>query len=372
MEYFWSVQERLYNFGYQEKPLDLICQNNKNGMKRFMLIFTLFLFFSPVHSHASGREGVPGDTALYRLTLYVMKSIKPIVWDSPSSLFKSVRKGYISQICRKNQYLLGHLVVKLDAPENRHPVYSGMASSSKKEKRQLVMKEKVGLGILGAGMQGHLETGDTVTSKLKKYSRLEKMAFVRYLISKEAYERISEFLDRFRETGVDGFSPSSVYGGIFWPRYENEGAGCTAYGMAMVDLAGILGGEQSGWKVDMGIPFDLIGGEFNNGKKVKNRTILHSDGWYEGNPDSTSAYVPFWIYDPSLIYDWIMKKRSEVSDSLPGKYRAEMEGSIPGLVSDRRDIRPSVDDPVFYRRRIPSVFILPFYRKIGMLRGTMD
>jgi hypothetical protein len=371
MEYFWSVQERLYNFGYQEKPLDLICQNNKNGMKRFMLIFTLFLFFSPVHSHTSGREGVPGDTALYRLTLYVMKSIKPIVWDSPSSLFKSVRKGYISQICRKNQYLLGHLVVKLDAPENRHPVYSGMASSSKKEKRQLVMKEKVGLGILGAGMQGHLETGDTVTSKLKKYSRLEKMAFVRYLISKEAYERISEFLDRFRETGVDGFSPSSVYGGIFWPRYENEGAGCTAYGMAMVDLAGILGGEQSGWKVDMGIPFDLIGGEFNNGKKVKNRTILHSDGWYEGNPDSTSAYVPFWIYDPSLIYDWIMKKRSEVSDSLPGKYRAEMEGSIPGLVSDKRDIRPSPDDPVFYRRTVPSVFILPFYRKLGMLRGTM-
>ncbi len=369
----YSDREReIYDIpGIKKKHLDLICQSNKNGMKRFMLIFALFLFYSPAHSHASGREGVSGDTALYRLTLYVMKSIKPINWDSPASLFKSVRKGYLAQICRKNQYLLGHLVVKLDAPENRHPVYSGMTSSSKKEKRQLVIKEKVGLGILGAGMQGHLETGDTVTAKLKKYTRLEKVAFIRYLISKEAYERISEFLDRFRETGVDGFSPTSVYGGVFWPRYENEGAGCTAYGMAMVDLAGILDGEQSGWKVEVGIPMDVIGGEFNKGKEVKNRTILQSDSWYDGNPDSTAAYVPFQIYDPNLIYDWIMKKRVEVSASLPGKYRADMEGSIPGLVSDRREVRPLPDDPVFYRRNVPSLFILPFYRKLGMLRGAI-
>lgn len=340
-------------------------------MKRFILILVLFLFFFPAHNTVSGRDGVRDDTALYRLTLYVMNPIKPIRWDSPASLLKSVRKGYVSQICRKNQYLLGHLVVKLDAPESRHPVYSGMASSSKKEKRQLVMKEKVGLGILGAVMQGHLETGDTVLGKIRKYTRMEKVAFIRYLISEEAFKRISVFLDEFRSYQVGGFTPSSVYGGIFWPRYENEGAGCTAYGMAMLDLAGILGEEQSEWKAEVQIPMNLIGGEFNKGLKVKNKTILHSDNWYEGNPDSISAYVPFWIYDPAMVFDWIKKKRAEVHDTLSGSYCAVMEDNIPGLVSDRRNTRPPVDEPVFYRRNVPSLFIVPFYRKMGMLQKTM-
>lgn len=326
-------------------------------MKRLIFIFALFLFVCPYYSAASGPDNHQADTALYRLTLYVMKSIKPIIWDSPASLIKSVKKGYVSQICRRNQYLLGHLVVKLEAPESRHPVYTGMASSSKKEKRKLVMKEKVGLGILGAGMQGHLETGDTVTAKLKKYARMGKVAFIRYLISEEAFSRISVFLDEFRGHQAGGFSPSSVYGGIFWPRYENEGAGCTAYGMAILDLAGILGEEQKNWKVDVNIPVNLIGGAFNDGAKVRTKSIRHTGSWYAGSADSLGAFIPFGIYDPGFMYDWVMKKREAAGDHVAGGYIPVMEQNIPGVISDRRSIRPPAGEPVFLKRTQPSVFI---------------
>jgi hypothetical protein len=295
--------------------------------------------------------------------LYVMKSIKPIDWDSPSSLFKSVRKGFVSKIWLKNQYLLGHLVVKFESPVNSNPVYSGMVSVSDKEKKWLVKKEKVGLGILGAGLQGHLETGDTVFSEICKYSGLRKVAFVRYLISEEAARRISFFLEKFRSTTVEGTSPSGIYGGIFWPRYESEGSGCTAYGMTMLDLAGISGQEQSGWKVNINIPMELIGGDFNGDTKVKNKKIVRSDSWYNGDPDSVNAFVPFWIYDPSIMFDWVIKQRKEGNDPDPDGYHPVMENKIPGLVSDRRNVRPSLAEPVFIKRPEPSVFIEHFKKK---------
>lgn len=326
----------------------------------FVLFIHLFIFGSRI---IKGQEGFTGDSAIHRLTLYVMKSIKPIDWNSPASLYKTVRKGYISHIFRKNQFLLGHLAVRIESPLVKNPIYYGMVSSSNKEKRRMVRKEKIGLGILGAGLQGHLETGDTVMNEIKKYSRLGKVAFVRYLISEEAVKRISFFLEKFRSTSNGDISPSRIYGGVFWPRYENEGAGCTAFGMAILDLAGLLAQEQAGWKVNVKIPMDLIGGDFNGNHKISKKAIVRSNSWYAGNPDSVNNFVPFWIYDPSIIFDWVLKQRETHDNRGGGNYHPIMENEIPGLISDRKYVKPSLSDPVFIKRTEPSVFIERFNRK---------
>lgn len=333
-------------------------------MKGIFFLLLIVHFFLPGARSQGTQLFSTGDSSIHQLTIYAMQSIQPIDWKSPASLYRSVRKGFVSQICRKNQFLLGHLVVRFESPLNENPVFSGMVSSSKKEKRQLVMKEKVGMGILGAALQGHLETGDTVARQIRKYERLGKVAFVRYYINEEAAGRISRFINQFRHSTEGGFSPSSVYGGIFWPRYENEGAGCTAYGMAMLDLAGILGEDQGNWKVDVNIPVNLVGGAFNKGTKVRTKNIRHAGSWYSGTSDSVKAYIPFWIYDPNFMYDWVMKKREAGGDA--GEYKPAMEGKIPGVVADRRNARPTSGEPVFLKRTESSVFIDVFSKTHGV------
>jgi len=288
-----------------------------------------------------------------------MTSIKPLNWESPSTLVKSTLKGYKARLFHQRQYLLGHLVVRLESPLIGGTVYSAMVSASMREKRVLMLKEQIGLGILGISMAGELDSDKDIRKDLKVFSRLDKLAYVKYKMSEESARRIILFMEGFNQAEDNEPPPSSYYGGAFWPRYLNEGSGCSAYGLSMLDVAGLMGEEHERWKVNVNIPMDLVGGQLNNGKKVSTKEILKSETWVVRDSTPDQIYIPFHIYDPTIIYDWVMEQRSKTTN---GHYAMEEENEIPGLVSDMSHIRPAVEDPVFLLRPEPSVFIEYFER----------
>ena len=79
-------------------------------------------------------------------------------------------------------------------------------------------------------------------------------------------------MDLFFNGKEDGFVPCKYYGGDFWPGYENEGSGCSAFGLAMMEAAGISA-ERPEWFVEVNIPEELVGGKFNNDRRVKNKIV---------------------------------------------------------------------------------------------------
>jgi hypothetical protein len=298
------------------------------------------------------------DSNIHVLTIFVMNSIKPINWESPSTLVESTIKGYKAKLLHPRQYLLGHMIARLQSPLVGGTKYSAMVSTSMREKRVLMLKEQVGLGILGLAMGGKLDTEKDMLRDLKFTSRMDNLAYVKYKISEESARKIILFMEGFSSSTNGDLSPCNYYGGAFWPRYYNEGAGCSAYGMSMIDVAGFLEKEHNYWKVVVNIPLELVGGELNHGKKVSTKEILKGKSWVSDVLDQD--YIHFSIYDPSFIYEWIMENRNKTGD---GNYINDEENNIPGLFSDKTNIKPSREDPVFLPRPEPLLFIEHYVSK---------
>lgn len=339
-------------------------------MQRRIIIFLSKIVLTTILVSTSlvltARSAPDSGIIYHELTLYCIPSVSPLDWRSPASLHKSFFRGYFWHLMKKEKYLLGHIFVKLSTPLLAKPVYAGMTSGSKKEKRILVLKEKVGFSILGIGLTGKLETGEELVKKIQTYSGRKELAFITYRISEHAAQRILDFYRIFTTETAGGITPADHYGGAFWPRYENEGAGCSAFGLAMLDIAALSVKEADRWKVTVNIPMELIGGEINGNQKVKKRTIRKAGEWNSGEGSEDVDYVPFSIYDPSLMYRWILEQR-KFPDKLrePG-YQPAGDDRLPGLFADRRDVKIPDNEPVILRRKTKNFFVSFFMKKTGI------
>jgi len=212
------------------------------------------------------------DDTLHKLTIFVIPSNRPLDWSSPASLHKTTKKSWISTVTKKHKYSLGHLFVQIESPLLDEPVLTGMSSVSNLEKLKLYLVEKVGLGIMGATMKGALDSREKLEEVISHTLSSEgRIAFLTFLINKEAVNRVIAFLQTYRDGTGNGPPPSHFYGGAFWPGFDGEGSGCSAFGMALVDACGIDVSRPE-WFMRVNIPGELVGGRYNNNKRVKNST----------------------------------------------------------------------------------------------------
>ena len=87
-------------------------------------------------------------------------------------------------------------------------------------------------------------------------------------------------------------------------------------------------------------------------QKVKARNIKKRDHWHDGSGEENVDYIPFTIYDPSLIFNWILKQRQLKGELVPME-----KDKIPGLYLDARKVSISEFEPIFIKRKKPSIFI---------------
>lgn len=316
--------------------------------------------YSPAYHH--GGSTVTGQN---ELTIFVIPSKVKFDWSSPRALLKSYYKNYEKNIFRKNAYNLGHAFVGLCTPLCSDRIFTGMSAASGKEGKDLILKEHYGLSILGADMDGKLETDSELVSRVQKYSRKGQLAFMTFFISDEATLRLLGFFQSFK-AGIDSNgSCGARYGGAFWPRYKGEGSGCSAFVVSFLDLAGLLKDEFPHWMVKVNIPMDLIGGPYNQGHDVRLRDIRKRTCWTENCDIPDKNFEHFEIYDPSLIYDWIQDKwagQDSVNDLPVIPLRLNQ---AKGILIDSRNLPLPDEDSIFIEREIHSIFIDYYQLKLN-------
>lgn len=323
-------------------------------LSRIFLFLFLFVHFG------LKSQSVVHQATFSELTIFTMPTLHPLDWSNPSSLYQSMKDCYLKTITVPDNYLLGHIAVRLESPLLSEPLYIAQASASASERIDMVLKQKVGFGILGAALKGRLEKSDELKLKLNVYAKRNKLAFIKFQISNRAAQRILDFIHQY-ETKTNGkYASCDFYGGAFWPRFVNEGAGCSAFGIALLDLVRILPPESKEWKVDVKIPMDIIGGEFNKNKKIKNRTIKNTKNWFKTEGINNKDYVNYFVYEPSIIYDWILKKNKFPDD----KFIPVVEKGIPGLLVDRISSPLNDEEPLFIQRTDTNLFITNFRKKL--------
>lgn len=319
------------------------------------VFFTLILFFSTT-TFAYSKE-----KQSHEITLYVMPSMHPLDWSSPASLYKSMKDCYLKTIGLPDNYLLGHMTVRLESPLLDKPLVLAQTSGSVQEKTDLVLKQKVGFGILGAALTGRIESEKEIEHKLKVYARRQKLAFLKYKINEKAMKRVLTFIDQYKQKINANNAACDFYGGAFWPRYKNEGGGCSTFGIALIDLVNALTPETEKWKMEVNIPSKIIGGEFFSGRKVKMATIKSTKKWHDGNGTLNEDYVKYLAYEPSVMFNWIIENKNNPD----GNYTYAEEDGVPGFVIDSHDATFDENEPLFLDRPEPNRFIDVYYKKIG-------
>jgi len=317
----------------------------------------LILLFSSLRE-----AGAQDNSPVNELTLYVIPSYAPIDWSSPSNLYKSALKSYSEAFFQKKNYPIGHLFLELKTPFCDSVILTSITSVSGKEQRDLVLKDKVGLTILGTPVSGRMESSSELKEKIRRFSAKKKLAFIQFAINDQAAKRVLEYIRRFTTKNSEGRSPSERYGGAFWPLFENEGAGCSSFGISALETTG-FNIDRAEWYADLMIPMNLLGGPGNGGKKVHASDIRRTKSWYNGTGIVNEDFVPLRTYDPSMIFHWIVKQIKSPDKSSEGfspveKLRTSSSKTvIPGLFYDARNILVSNDIPVFRKRAHASFFI---------------
>jgi hypothetical protein len=303
-------------------------------------------------------------TEIHEITLYLMPTMYPLDWSSPSSLYKSMLSVYIKTIGLKDNYLLGHLALRLSTPFLDEPLYTAQSSKGWQERVDMVVKERVGYGILGAALQGRIEPPEEIQHKIDVYRKREKLGFITYRVNRQAMARMLTFYDKYQRNFSEEYAPSDFYGGAFWPRYFYEGAGCSTYGFAMLDVAGLIPEHADEWLIDLKIPMNIIGGHFNNNRKIRNRTIRRTRQWYEGDGIKNIDYAEYFVWDPAIMFDWV-KAQHENPDA---GYELVEEYGSPGLYKDARNIKFDPSEPIFMQRPDTNIFILDYYERINLYK----
>ncbi len=305
----------------------------------------------------------------HEITFYVIPQVREIKWDTPASLLKSAVSCYIHAGLRKNYYVLGHIITKVESPLLDSVSYFAMNGAVQTEKVSMLLNGKIGFGILGINMQGRMEPMNEALRSIEFYSKRDKVAFIRYSVNEEAISRILRFVDYYKSPNPCGVPHSKYYNGALNPIYENEGAACSSFGIALLDVADLLPEEaEEEWMVDINIPLELIGGEINDSHKVKWRRILKAKEWHSGEGIEGEDYAKYNVYDPIYIFDWIRALNKQGGDE---RFTPEKEGKIMGLYSDKSELTYE-NDEILKKRDDITFFVQKFFEEIKCAEETSD
>lgn len=313
----------------------------------YLLLISILSSFATKPGNNSGEES-------HEITFYAIPPAGNIDWANPSSLFKSTINCYLKAGLRKHYYVIGHVITQISSPLLDSTVYLSMSGAIQTEKLEYVLKKKVGLAALGATLKGHMEQQESIRKGLELYGKRDKVRYIKYKVNEEAIKRIMYFVKYYTERNEYGWSPCEHYNGALYPRYQHEGSGCSAFGVSLLEIAGLLPDSiKKKWMVEINIPMELIGGTLNGNKRIKHRSVLKTKAWHDGSGKENIDFVKFSIYEPAYIFNWIKNKQTN-NDTL---YRNESNGKHSGITADMRHVRIDSSEDIIFRRTDPNLFV---------------
>lgn len=281
------------------------------------------------------------------LSLYVMPAYPVHMnWESPRKLFLSSIKGSLFN----GALTIGHVSVGVNCgmeDESSTPstqILSGAVPVSGSTAARLLLTRKVGLSLLEGSWAGTTESAESVKNSFKiTNGKPKRMSVITFLIPESSCQRLVQYFKEYSAT------PNLYYGNSPRPR-RKEGAGCTAFGVSFLEVAGIMNEEFAReWAVTVRVPQTLMAGYLGK-SKVRNREILGSSFSREWARES-DPHMKLTTFEPYLMHQWVMKlmESPETMRALGGEVTDRLPYGLHGLHAIRFDRRsvPTPVEPIF-------------------------
>lgn len=308
--------------------------------KAMFFVFLMAVFLMP--QNIIGAEA----TDSHEFILYAFPPAVPLDWSSPLKLaYGAGLKGRFVFEHGKNKHTIGHCFMELKSPDGDRELTGSTTAADAPSDSDFITKHGYGLGVLFAPMKGALDSTEKLDGELIDRYKTGKVTFVRFIINKQAYDRMKQYIDEYREKGYD-----SIYNGTNEPR-KGKGAGCSAFAVSFLDVCGYIDPYfTKNWVRRVKMPRHLVGGPIT-GNKVSLAKVLTKARWAKEGED----YIPLEMWDPQLMYEWVQKVvrianklhaeegNHDKLKILGRKIRFIKRGKAIGLYVDIRDVPPATD-----------------------------
>jgi hypothetical protein len=271
-----------------------------------------------------------GAPSANELTLFAIPAPRLIglSWRRPGGLARRTLLNNALGLSRS----LGHAAVRVEcAATATEPAghFQGSVVDSGDDFREMVLEEKAGLGVLLRTVPGALEKEEELQPTLDERYANGRVSFIRFAIAADtchgllAYARELARLDVAKEYG------------FVRPLYK-EGAGCSAFSMAFLELARLDEERfRTAWSFDVRVPLSLVGGRDNPGNRV---TLLELFTTFRPWAQEDEPHRRLVGWDPTKMFTAI---RSLAKTALRDKSEiVERRGKALGIVLDRTTVTP--------------------------------
>ncbi|HAE38075.1 MAG TPA: hypothetical protein DCG57_05475 [Candidatus Riflebacteria bacterium] len=279
---------------------------------------------------------VSGNVMAQDLTLYTMPSPREIDWQTPRGLMVSAITNNLTLQHKGTKHAIGHVFIQLSHQERGELILTGSVPRPEDDSKNKILKQGYGLGILFTDMLGRLEKTEDLLNEIPARFESGRLAYIRFKLNDANYDRLKTYLKNYQERGY-----GNVYNGLNLPR-EGLGAGCSIFGIAFLEIAGIMHPVwREKWPIKVRIPLELIGGPLT-GNKVPIAKVAKAKRWANEN----EPHRELMLYEPYYIFQWIKAEWAKEHKAGTGRVKLLKKGKAYGLEYDCTHVAPP-DEPMF-------------------------
>lgn len=235
-----------------------------------------------------GSKPASGNT----IALLFYPAPSPIDWSSPGTMARAA----IHNSLRDDPHAISHVDVYLRC-EGEPVVATGMSRKVNWKFYASVLLGAKGIGMMTETYPGQeIKTDEIVSGAAARLGN----GRVRALSFKVSGGTCRRALAYWREYSKRGYH--NTYSGFTSSPYKGEGAGCAAYAMSFLQIAGLWDPEfEREWSRHIRLPTRLLSGF----SKVTFWGYLmgRNEAWASEQEEA----LPLVIYDPELMYRWVEK-----------------------------------------------------------------
>lgn len=255
------------------------------------------------------------------LKFHLMRSPLGVNWSTPWKLTMSILKNQIAPVGKKRAYSISHVFVEVKCDSSGKHILRGMTSATTTEERDLVFRQKYGLGTMFHSYKGSLEKDEAIIKDLAPYAGSKRRSELAIKISPETCERLLAYAEEYEDLGY-----GNMYSGLQADPLKREGAGCSAFAVSFMRVGGLMDDFTREWQRVIDVPKRFVGGPLT-GNKVNIITLMSKPfaRWSD-----KEAHIHLEAWDPEAMHSWVGKTYYEV---LNGSY----EGKWPANVSREKN-----------------------------------
>lgn len=265
-----------------------------------------------------------------------------IDWRDPNRLARTIVKNFIGS----SGFPMGHVAVEVNcaatATEAEFRELTGMTYAKKSETRNYLLFKGGGLGALFHSFVGTMQsTKGVADDNAAEETKGGNMRYLAYNISSQTCRRLARYLTEYRDHKI-----YSRYGLPNSPRH-GEGAGCSAFGVSFLEVAGLLTADQrKAWSMEIAAPERLVGGEMTGRRVSLIGLLLRSKKNSSWAKEGEAAFKVF-FYEPDLMFKWINAQIASEEKNPTGQFQIERRGKVSGIRVDATQVATPTE-PIFW------------------------